>query len=103
MVHTDIYESTGYLCGEESSSLGDQDDDPGTIGRNEESTKRAIRKTIPMGRVVQTIDDILRKYPTCPPDAFFHLKEFYSDKKINHYLEDSKQELKWLYVIGVPS
>lgn len=90
MVYSNIHETFGDLCGEESTASSNQDDDTGTASGNEELAEREVRKTVQVGWSVKTIDDILRRYPTCPPDAFFHLKEFYTNKKIYHYLEDSK-------------
>lgn len=50
-----------------------------------------FEKPFRWGGGVKTIDEILRRFPTCPPDAFFHLKEFYQNKHINKFLEDSRQ------------
>lgn len=39
----------------------------------------------------KTLDDLLLTYPCCPPDAFFNIKEFYDNPKLNYLDESSKK------------
>lgn len=37
------------------------------------------------------IDDLLVKYPCCPPEAFFNVKEFYNNPHLNHIDDNCKK------------
>lgn len=37
-----------------------------------------------------TFEDLFKYYPTCPPDAFVNIKEFYLNSKLNKYDENDK-------------
>lgn len=101
LVHANFLEGDWDVCEKESSSQSDLDSSNGTTSQNEKSTKCKIRKTVPvMG--IKTIDDILRCDPTCPPDAFFHLKEFYQNNCcITFYITNFVFLLYYYIVIGV--
>nr|QTZ83142.1 MAG: putative non-structural protein [Phoenicurus auroreus ambidensovirus] len=41
----------------------------------------------------KTLDELLVKFPCCPPDAFFNVKEFYNNPNLN-YLDDNAKTVR---------
>jgi len=40
---------------------------------------------------VKILDQLSYKYPCCPPDAFYNIREFYNSPNINHYDDNCKK------------
>jgi len=82
MVYKSIYESCrniGRAAPDETEDrLGSTGFAGGHQGKKEHEDGPGLRLW------PKTLDELLVKYPCCPPDAFINIKEFYNNPHLNH-------------------
>lgn len=89
MVHKSAYES----CRNIGRTAPDQDQiGLGSEGSTGGHKSEEEHENGPGLRVwPKTLDELLVKYPCCPPEAFYNVKEFYNNPHLNHIDDNCKK------------
>lgn len=89
MVHPCPRQSSGDSEGRSSDEEKTRRSGWRSHGRLENKIKSANGEDVHLWP--KTLDELLLSYPCCPPDAFFNIKEFYANPKLNYLDESSKK------------
>ncbi|KAF0742245.1 Capsid protein VP1, partial [Aphis craccivora] len=102
LVEACIDEGSWDIFGRKSALRSGNEGSRGHIGRRVQ-TAESQNGNHDNGSLPVTIDELLKYYPTCPPDAFINIKEFYLNPALNRYDETDRnvrlQLRNWCNVI----
>ncbi|VVC27469.1 Helicase, superfamily 3, DNA virus,P-loop containing nucleoside triphosphate hydrolase,Parvovirus [Cinara cedri] len=89
MVEACIHQGPGDLCGTKSAYRRNDAGGRGHIGARKLPSK-SQNGVHQQPNVPMTFEDLFKYFPTCPPDAFVNIKEFYLNPILNKYDENDK-------------
>lgn len=83
-----MYQSCGHDGWELSHKTAAGYDREGSYARHKQSTKQEVGS----GTQLQprSLDDLLHRFPCCPPEAFYNIKEFYDNPFLNKLDDNCK-------------
>lgn len=89
MVHKSAYESCRNLTIVPSDQTETGFNSKGFVGGHQSKEEHENGKSLRVWP--KTLDELLVKFPCCPPDAFFNIKEFYNNPNLNHLDDNCKK------------
>lgn len=89
MVHPCPHEGNWNTQGGPSDNEQDQQCGTRSYGGSADEAEPPSRQGIHLWP--KTLEELLVKYPCCPPDAFFSIREFYSNPNVNHLDDNCKK------------
>lgn len=91
MVHPCPRESDGHDSGGSSDQTEAGLSDRGSVGRHQGQVQSTIGKNLYVRP--KTLEELLYKFPCCPPDAFYSIREFFDNPNLNH-LDDNCKKIR---------